>query len=424
MKNIINIGIAVLLLSFLSACSKDRDVASMLMRDTDRLDFEYGESQATFTVRTNGAWSIDLNEADWISVDISEGVGNGEVQVVTATASRNVGDAREGIVKLIGGGREALIYVGQEEGKVIFGTPSFTSGFLPNTPLEDAQIVIPYQKGAVEEAVAVSVQVNGAGAGSIQVPAINVDMSAENGEIRIPLSGTPGLEGALSFTIRILGQELLVNTSVREQGNPDPVGTIYLSQNFDLLVLGGDHVAGTAGTHLQGGTGAWGTIDGRRVLPPNPIYAVSGTRNTDGTGDYFATMHSSFVASRGLAGWSGLRVYERPGYVKLGTTNDPGYLRTPPLTNIQGWADIRVKFSAARWSENTTLDANATVTVRIQNAGTSDQAGQEISLTPSWADKEIIVERATAETVIEFSTRDVANGRFLLDNIEISKVIR
>lgn len=423
MKNFFNIGIAGLLSFFILACSKDENSAPFLKRDTDQLSFAYRESNETFTVRANGSWSIDLAEADWVSVEPIEGVGNDEdVQVVTVTASRNIGDIRNGIIKVLSGEKEALISINQEEGKVIFGTPYFTTGLVSNFPLEDSYLVIPYNKGGIEEKVSINAQISGEGSTGIQISNDDVDMSAENGEVRIPIIGTPSADGEVAFNIQILDQILTVNTAVREQGNADPVGTIYLSKNFNLLVLGGDHVGSAQGLHL---VGSWPTEGGLRVLPPNPEYALSGTRNTDGTGDYFATMHPTFVASRGLEGWTGRRVYERPGYVKIGTAGSTdGYLATPPLTTIAGWADVKVKFTAARWSESGSLDPDATVTVRVLNAGTSDEADKEISLTPGWADKEIIVEGATAETVIEFRARDAGNGRFLLDNIEIAKVIK
>ncbi len=423
MKNFYYMGIAGLLFFFVLSCSKDENSALFLKRDTDQLSFAYEESNETFTVRANGSWSIDLSEADWVSVDPIEEVGDGEtVQIVNVTASRNVGDMRNGIIKIVSGEKEALINISQEEGKVIFGTPYFTAGLVSNFPLEDTYLVIPYNKGGLEEGVSVSTQISGIGSAGIQVSNTEVDMSSENGEVRLSITGTPTTDGQVTFNIQILGQTLIVNTAVREQGNNDPIGTVYLSQDFDLLVLGGDHVGNAQGLHL---VGTWPTEAGLRVLPPNPAYAVSGTRNTDGTGDYFATMHPTFVASRGLEGWTGLRVYERPGYIKVGTAaSTDGYLATPPLTAIAGWADVKVKFTAARWSESGSLDPNATVTVRVLNAGTSDDANREISLTPGWTDKEIIVEGATAETVIEFRARNAGNGRFLLDNIEISKVIK
>lgn len=423
MKNFFIMGTAGLLFFFILACSKDENSAPFLKRDTDQLSFAYGESKETFTVRTNGSWSIDLSEADWVSVDPVEGFGNEEdVQIVTVTASRNIGDIRNGIIKILSGKKEVSISIDQEEGKVIFGTPHFTTGLVSNFPLEDTYLVIPYNKGGIDEPVSVNTQISGAGAAGIQISNEDVDMSSQTGEVRLPVTGTPTTDGQVTFNIQILGQTLIVNTAVREQGNSDPVGTIYLSQSFDLLLLGGDHVGSAQGLHL---VGSWPTEGGLRVLPPNPTYALSGTRNTDGTGDYFATMHPTFVASRGLEGWTGLRVYERPGYVKIGTAGSTdGYLATSPLTTIAGWADVKVKFAAARWSESGSLDPNATVTVHILNAGTSDEADKEITLTPDWVDKEIIVEGATAETVIEFRARNAGNGRFLLDNIEISKVIK
>lgn len=422
MKNIINLSAVVLLLSFMASCSKE-DNEPFLKRDTDNLTFQYTESTASFTVRTNGAWSLDLSEADWITADQTEGVGDGEkAQTVTVTAKRNVGEARQGVIKIIASSKQAAINISQAEGKVVFGTPYFTNALAPGFELEDVNLVIPYSKGGLSESAAVNVQVSGTGAPGIQVSNIEAEMSSENGEIKIPLTGTPTTAGPVTLKVQLLGQELTVNTSVKEQGNADPVGTIYLAQDFDLLVLGGDHVGGKAGIHL---VGAWPTVDGKRVLPENPTFEASGTRNTDGTGDYFATMHPSFVAARGLAGWTGSRVYERPGYVKIGTTaSTDGFIATPKLTAISGWADVKVKFTAARWSENASADKDATVTVRILNAGTSDEADQEITLSPSWEDKEIVVEKATAETVIQFRARNASNGRFMINNIEISKVVK
>ena len=198
-----------------------------------------------------------------------------------------------------------------------------------------------------------------------------------------------------------------------------PGNVIYLQKNFDRLVLGGYHVGKAAGLHL---VGEWPTVDGKRVLPENPEYATSGTANTDGTGDYFATMHPSFVADRGLEGWSGMRVYERPGYPKIGTAGSTdGYLATPPLSAIDGTDDIKVTFKAARWSENASSDQHAKLMIKISNGGTAEIEGTEIDLTPDWQEFTFIVQDATPETVIEFRAKAQANNRFMLDDIVVRK---
>lgn len=422
MKALNIVGTFIILLLCVASCSKE-SVEHFLRRDTDKLSFGYKSSKQTFTLRSSQAWTIDLNGNDWISVDTLQGGATGErVLNVGVTVSRNLGAQREGIITLKSGDKTAEITVTQQEGTVIFGTPYFTQPLLPGTPLEEAYIVIPYSKGGLEGLVTVQSQISGPGAAGIQVPNTEVDMSNDVGEVRIPVSGTPTQEGMVNIGITLLGQTVSVNSEVKPQGNTDPVGTVYLSQDFNLLVLGGDHFNKAAGLQLQGD---WATLDGKRVLPENPVFAISGTGNTDGSNDYFATMHPSYVAMRGLAGWTGSRVYERPGLVKINTASSTdGYLATPKLSAIQGWADIKVKFKAARWSENATNDKDATVAVFVRNAGTSALHGVHFELTPNLTEFEVIVEGATSETVIEFRGRNAANSRFFLDDIHISKVIK
>src|SRR5690606_28867395 len=156
----------------------------------------------------------------------------------------------------------------------------------------------------------------------------------------------------------------------------------------------------------------------------NPQLEVSGTANTDGTGDYFNTMHPSFVEARGLAGWSGRRVYERPGYVKISTAGSTdGYIATPPLSGIDGEDDVKVTFKAARWSQSEAEDQGAKIVIEVVNGGTADQVGVEIDLEPNWEEKEFVIRGATQETVIQFRAKPMANNRIMLDDIVVSKYI-
>lgn len=99
-------------------------------------------------------------------------------------------------------------------------------------------------------------QISGPGAAGIQVPNTQVDMSNDAGEVRIPVTGTPTQVGMVNIGITLLGQTVSVNSEVKPQGNTDPVGTVYLSQDFNLLVLEViDNKA--AGLQLQGD---WATL--------------------------------------------------------------------------------------------------------------------------------------------------------------------
>src|SRR5690606_41926644 len=96
MKNFINIGIALLLLSCIVSCSKD-DNTPFLKRDTDKLSFGYIESKATLTVRRNGQWSGDWSGADWAPANRGGGSNDGEhALVVPVIASRSIGAAGRG----------------------------------------------------------------------------------------------------------------------------------------------------------------------------------------------------------------------------------------------------------------------------------------------------------------------------------------
>ncbi len=411
-------GVLGLLLS--SACSKEE--APFIIRDTDMLSFSYAASVKTFTVCTDGDWSVSADQNDWVSFEPASGRGDGITrEVVTVNLTRNLGSARSGRITILAAGREVFIDVTQDEGFMTFGNLSLTLPLALDESLQNAFIAVPYFKGLTGEGFMVTATVSGPGAGGINVPATTVTLTEENGTFYVPITGTPTTEGQVNVSLSMLGLTAGLQSAVIRSSNNDPAGTVYLEQRFDLLTLGGDHVGKAAGIHL---VGAWPTVDGRRVLPPNPVFETSGTANTDGTGDYFSTMHASFVAARGLEGWTGLRVYERPGYLKISTAaSTDGYIALPPLAAIAGVVDVKVTFKAARWSENASNDANAKLIIGILNAGTSTSVGPEISLIPTWEDKEFIVRGATAETVIQFKAKATGNNRFMVDDIVVSKII-
>lgn len=70
-----------------TSCSDDPDIS--VTRDTDQLNFAYGISTQSFTVRTNGSWSLSTDN-DWIHMTPSQGVGDGRsYQYIDVTVDRN-----------------------------------------------------------------------------------------------------------------------------------------------------------------------------------------------------------------------------------------------------------------------------------------------------------------------------------------------
>ena len=55
---------------------------------------------------------------------------------------------------------------------------------------------------------------------------------------------------------------------------------------------------------------------------------------TDGAGDAFKSLGETYRINRELVGWQGERVYELPGYIKLGTGSNNGWIQTPKMDKL------------------------------------------------------------------------------------------
>lgn len=192
--------ILVVVLSGLT-CSNEED--PFVLRDTDILTFSYEESSQTFTVRTNGSWSVSNGGSDWITLDPASGTGDGAVyEKVQVTVARNGGTERTGKITINAAGKEIYIDVTQATGSMLFGTPSLSNALIANEVIEDIDIRLPYQRATGSESFTVSVQVSGEAAEGINnVSDYPVSTNGEEGTLMIPISGKPVREGAVTFTI-------------------------------------------------------------------------------------------------------------------------------------------------------------------------------------------------------------------------------
>lgn len=131
-----------------------------------------------------------------------------------------------------------------------------------------------------------------------------------DGEVLVALSGTPRSMGDIdiSVTIKLSTQETPVVQETRSFVSSE---NIIYEMTFDKLIWGGDYVANK--------TGMYPGHQNLNVTPDTPATTVA-TAGQDGSGDFFnAGMNPAFTADRGLAEWTGSKVYEHPGYPKMGT---------------------------------------------------------------------------------------------------------
>ncbi|MDR1335240.1 MAG: BACON domain-containing protein [Tannerella sp.] len=185
------------------ACSEKED--PFVLRNTDLLEYAYEASQQTFTIRSNGEWSVSNSGDEWITVEPASGRGDGiAYENVTVAVARNEGEDRTGKVTIHAAGREIYIEVRQRIGPVItFGKPALAGVLqVDRDAAETARISIPYSGAIGDETFTVSAAASGPGASGIRpVGSHAVQLSGRSGTFEVPLSGVPQVQGAVSFAI-------------------------------------------------------------------------------------------------------------------------------------------------------------------------------------------------------------------------------
>lgn len=199
-----------------------------------------------------------------------------------------------------------------------------------------------------------------------------------------------------------------------DNGIENPVGTVYLDENFNGLIWGGDYInqePGIRGEFIR-------DENNQQIIDENaPVVEVG--PNTDGSGDLFNVMAPSYRELRGVADWDGWRAYERPGYLKIGTlSTTDAFVSTPALANInEDEVNLKVSVDIAIWE-----GALETVLVDVVNGGTVSTTELTVSNFDSWETQEFFVHDATPNTKVLFkSFPEEGQGRFLLTNVLIEK---
>ena len=108
------------------------------------------------------------------------------------------------------------------------------------------------------------------------------------------------------------------------------------------------------------------------------------------------------------SGLKGTLVYERPGYVKLGSSKAAGSLTLPILTKLGNAisADVKVSFKSCMYTPATLVQATNAVTVRVKSGnGTPENDGKITNINDkSFTNNSVMVNGIDGNTVLEIAS--------------------
>lgn len=417
---------SILLALLVAGCEKGPQEVP-LKRDTDAIELTYNEGASNrISVRYNGQWSTRIECADeagnpvenWFSATPSEGSGNGdEYQWVELTAQRNPGDRRSGVLYLISGGNEYPVTVTQADGHFSIEDPVIT-GTLKSGTTSGAVLSITWDKAFGGEEITVTSLLSGASEGlEIENEYSTVIEQEGSGSISIPITGTPAALGELicSVTLTIDGEKVYEGDLSASISSSNEI----FSMGFDLFIWGGNYPENKAGIGPNGSKGADKTFVGTE--PANGTI----TAGNDGTNDVFKTMTEEYRVNRGVSDWEGERVYEHPGYVKLGVTANGGWIMTPELSGLSAAPEqVVVSIDFLRFDNE-----NGTYIVSAEGAGSVVGGVVDSSVLPAqtsssdreWKTLSFVVNDATNKTRIRIEAEQMGltGYRINIDNIVV-----
>lgn len=239
-----------------------------------------------------------------------------------------------------------------------------------------------------------------------------------SGTISVPITGVPVALGEMvcHVTFKLDG---VVKFQGDVSGNVSSSNEVF-SMGFDLFKWGGDYPNNKKGPGPNGSSGAGKDFDGSEPAEPDMI-----TAGTDGTSDVFNTMGDTYRLNRGVEKWSGLRVYEHPGYVKLGVTANGGWIMTPELEGLSAAPEtVSVSIDFLRFDNET-----GTYIVSAEGAGVVTNGEVNNTVLPAqtsaagrkWKTLTFTVQDATNKTriKIEAQTYNQTGYRINIDNIVV-----
>ncbi len=221
---------------------------------------------------------------------------------------------------------------------------------------------IVYDKAFGKEVVEIEATLDGVAAEglSISSPYRSAIEDEGSGTISLPITGVPVALGELvcHVTFKLDG---VVKFQGEISGSVSSSNEVF-RMGFDLFKWGGDYPNNKKGPGANGSSTADATFDGTEEALPDQI-----TAGSDGTKDVFKSMSDQYRINRGVEKWSGERVYEHPGYVKLGVTANGGWIMTPELESLSAAPEtVSVSIDFLRFDNET-----GTYIVSAEGAGTA-----------------------------------------------------
>ncbi len=409
LASILSAPLLAALLLLPPGCTNDPDIS--VTRDTDNLEFPYSLSTQSFTVRTDGSWRVS-SEEEWIHMDPAQGVGDGyNYQYVNVTVDRNTGEKRSGEVVIHAAGQDLKVFIHQDNGLFALKEAYLQGTLLEGEKIAGSSLAIPYEKALGTELMDIEVELDGEGASGIKCePAQDRKLQEGDGEVLVALSGTPRSMGYINFRMTLTLSNRPEPVILTAQSFVSSENIVY-EMTFDKLIWGGDYVADKPGV--------WPGNQSLNNSPDTPATEVA-TSGQDGSGDFFnAGMNPAFTAARGLAEWDGSKVYEHPGYPKIGTGSALGWIMAPAL-NFQALGlsepqDIFVQFDWCRWNGE-----EDDIVVTAEYAGTMPETRLATGMPKrTWQSSVFKVTGATSQTRIKISGTKAGNNRFFIDNFRI-----
>ena len=141
---------------------------------------------------------------------------------------------------------------------------------------------------------------------------------------------------------------------------------------------------------------------------------TSGSIGSAGTTDISTTSLDTYTLT---AGWTGLKVYQAGGAVKIGSSSAMGYLVTPSLDLSSSNGAATLKFDVETYG----TDAKAVQVFISTDGGTTfTQIGSDISTTAAMVTQTVAITGGNNTTKIKIAAKAASANRFYLDNIIVT----
>ena len=286
----------------------------------------------------------------------------------------------------------------------------------------------------------ISVPAFSTGAGTSCTQTVNVSGVNLTGDITMALSGANANQFSISQPSIVQSGGSATNTIVTITYSPTVEGTHTATLTFssagaiDVMrtlngISGLETPIATDATAVSstGFTANWNTVSGATEYQLT-VYSKSSSgtsklsENFDGFTAGTATVPDGTDISASLdtyaqtAGWTGVKVYQAAGTIKLGSSSALGSLTTPSIDLSANAGAFTVSFKAMAWSGDATslkiyLNDVLVNTITGLNATSYTMSPFSVNLTGG-----------TATSKIRFEGNAAAKGRFFLEDIIISQV--